>query len=194
MHGLPPALPLDTFLIRPGHPDGRAPRGHARRALHADETAVSEVIGYILVFAIVSMILLLSMIAFNKVAADARVNVISLRAQSVGTRVASLIVEASLAAEQEGTTTSVRFLADLPSDLEGVGYTVYLEPAGGGHVERVRVNAPAVAVDVTSPIFSADAPPTFSICATSAVGGRIYVAFNIDTYPTQNCLFLEAAP
>ncbi|MES2153998.1 MAG: hypothetical protein V4510_02595 [bacterium] len=181
---------------RSGPPRGR---GQPRGALADDETAVSEIIGYILVFAIVAVLLILGMLAFNKAQNDARRNVIDLRAQSAATRVSSLVVEASLLAETQGTTTAMRFLAPLPEDLEGFSYTVAIEPAANGNVERVHVVVAGAAVDVTAPIFSASAPLTVDICpgptgtGTSARGGHISIAFNVDTYPTQSCLFVEPA-
>lgn len=184
---------------RPEHPDGylEGARPSRRAILRDDESGVSEVIGYILVFGIISILLVLGMLAFNEAAEDARNNVIDLRAQSAGTRVADLLVETSLILERHGVTTSLRIQADLPTDFEGAGYLVYLEPAGGGHEERIRVVVPSVSVEVTAPLFSADAPTTFSICGgapgTFVDGGRINVAFNIGAYPTDNCLFLEAA-
>ncbi len=174
-----------------------APQGVSARYAN-DERAISEIIGYILVFAIISILLVLAMVAFNKLQNDAHDNVTELRAKSAGTRVASLVSKVSLLAESQASTIAVRFVADLPADLEGYDYVVYLEPAGDGHVERVRVNVPAIDLDVTAPLFSADAPSTLSICGgssgTSAYGGRVMIAFNVDAYANQSCLFLEAAP
>lgn len=194
--------PVASDLTLPRQVAGPHPWHASRRArprtLGNDDAAVSEVIGFLVTFAIISLVLMLSMMAFAKASADARTNAIDLRAQSVGTRVANLAITAALTAEQHGAGTAVRFLADLPQQLEGEQYRIYLEPAAPGQVERVRVQVPSVGIEVISPLFSADASPTLFICGgasgTSAAGGRLYISFNTGSYPTQNCLFIEAAP
>lgn len=181
----------------PPHVAGAHGRRASRPGLPQDDRAVSEVIGFLVTFAIISVVLVLAMLAFAKASSDAKTNAIDLRAQSVGTRVANLAITAALTAEQHGAGTAVRFLADLPQQLEGESYVIYLEPAVAGQVERVRVRVPSVNVEVISPLFSADASPTLSLCGasgTSSAGGAVYISFNTGSYATQNCLFLEAAP
>lgn len=108
------------------------PAAHRRpqRALSSDERAVSDVIGYILVFGILSAILVMSMLAFNVAQGAAKSRAIELRAESGAARVAGVVVQSALLAEQQGTSNlAVSYRIDLPDDLEGAAYTVVLEPA-----------------------------------------------------------------
>jgi hypothetical protein len=160
---------------------------------------VSEVIGQILIFAILSIILVLSMIAFNKAQLGARDRVVGLRAESAATRVAGIVVQGALIAEQQGTTAQVRFLVDLPPQLEDLDYTVKLVPAAGGLPARIDVTVPAVKITQAAALFSADAATStagFDICASTVGGGHINVRF--DTRPAgcagthTAALFLES--
>jgi hypothetical protein len=157
------------------------PRRPAVR-LRGDGAGVSEVLGHILIFGIVSMLLVSSMLAFNIAQVGARDRVVGLRAESAATRVAGVVVQASIVQERQSTTASataqVRFLVDLPQQLEGLAYTVALVPTAGGVAAHVGVTVPSDNVAVTAALFSADAPAGIGVCSSSVPGGAVYVAFD----------------
>ena len=97
------------------------------RSFLRDENAVSEVLGYILSFAILSAVLLVSMLAFNSARAQAEDRVRGIEASSVAHRIAAAIVEvqAFVDGRASGTTTNeIRLILDLPESFENHGYTI----------------------------------------------------------------------
>lgn len=190
-------------------------RHHApRRVLRGDSEGVSEVIGYLLVFGILSMVLVLSMSAFSAGQESAEQRAIQLRAESAAARVAGVVVQTAVLWEKQHTATSdvaVAYLVDLPQQFEGADYVIRLEPkvpAGCTTActapDQVRVLVPSVQVDVTAPIFAASAPASLAICDpagaatyTEASGGILYVRINAPSgQPAPACgansLFLES--
>lgn len=189
------------------------------RDLRGDSEGAAEVVGYLLVFGILSIVLVLSMSAFTVAQETARSRVVSLRAESAAARVAGVVVQTALLAEQQGTSAAVAYRVDLPQQLEGLDYTVSIEPKSPAgcttactNPDRVRVRVPAVNVDVKAPVFSAAAASTVDICPTAGQsnagqtpGGHINVRFHgtgaapVSPTPavragcTTNQLFLEAA-
>lgn len=168
---------------------------------------MSEVIGQILVFGIVSILLVLSMLAFNQAQLGARDRVVELSAQSAATRVAGIVVQTSLIAEQHGVATTVTFLVDLPQRLEGLDYRVSLNVTAPAHVD-VTIPSLQGSPLVTAALFSADAsgggaaPTQFDLCPGSVSGGRLHVRFDARALAPGGCptgthtyaLFLESTP
>src|SRR5688572_11993673 len=141
-------------------PRGRAARAgpRARSCLGADAQAVSEVIGFILIFGIISAIMVLGMLAFQSAADDAKERVTELHGQGAADRVAALVVEAALFAESHGSDARFAYLVDLPEELEGDPYTVLLDAAA----QTVQVDT---GVDVLeAQLFQAGGSPTVKIC------------------------------
>jgi len=169
-----------------------------------------------LIFGILSVLLILSMIAFNVAQSGAKARVVDLRADSAATRVAGIIVQTSLIAERQGKTSTVTFLVDLPQNLEGLTYQVKLLPysasacpetptVAGPCPAHVTVSVPATLQTQTAALFSADAAATttgFDLCTSTVAGGRVNV--RLDARPatlpagcpagTNPILFLESAP
>ncbi|MEA3144258.1 MAG: hypothetical protein QOG31_1582 [Thermoplasmata archaeon] len=168
--------------------------------LRGDRAGVSEVLGHVLIFGIVSMLLVSSMLAFNIAQQGARDRVVQLRAESAATRVAGVVVQASIVQERQSTTpgaiATVRFLVDLEQQLEGLSYTVALEAASGPTAARVHVTVPSNKVDVTAALFSADAPAGIGVCGSSVPGGHLYVAFDKQSAcsATVPYLYVKSAP
>lgn len=155
-----------------------------RRALRGDGQGVSEVIGYLLVFGILSIVLVLSMAAFATGQEAAQARAVQLRAESAAARVAGVVVQAAILAEQQGTSAALAYGVDLPEQFEGRDYTVRLE----GRVppncttncitpDLVRVKVPSLSINVTAPVFSVSAPANIAICTTTeeVPGGPLYV-------------------
>jgi hypothetical protein len=175
------------------------------RALPGDEQGVQDVIGFILVFGILSVILVLTMLAFNVAQGAAKSRAVELRAESAATRIAGVIVQSAIAAEQQGSGLVVAYRIDLPPDLEGFNYTVYLEPAGasgshcttGSYPDQVCITIPGVRQKVTEPVFSAGQSTNVKLCASRSAGGDVRVRFDAKpvgcSVSTSTALFLEAA-
>jgi hypothetical protein len=158
--------------------------------LRGDSAGVSEVIGYLLVFGILSMVLVLSMSAFSIGQEAAQSRAVQLRAESAAARVAGVVVQTAILAEQQGTSAAIAYLVDLPQDLEGAAYTVSLEAAAGTAPDLVRVQVPAFEIDVTAPVFSVSAPAILFICTTEVPGGPLYVRiYGADAVPTAGSPF-----
>lgn len=201
-------------------PTSASPSPHERAGRMAgkapDERAVSEVVGYLLVFGILAVVLVLSMVAFNILNERAQTSVVHLEAESAAQRVASSAVNAALFAEtHDAATSTYEHPLDLPTDLEGHAYTVYLEAANTGSAdpddcipcpspptctrpEQVRVCIPDLNDEepITAPLFSAGASTSFDICASQASGGPLIVRFgDVDgVAPFSYCVYLEALP
>lgn len=160
--------------------------------LRRDDGAVSEVVGFLLVFAILSMILILSMVAFNEIQDRAEAAVVAVEAESVAQRVASAVVNAALFAERHGSTDATYLQPlELPEDLEGHAYVVYLDPVAGSTPAQVRVVISALDLEASAPLFSADASTDVALCATTATGGRVQVQLGAVPAPcTGNGIFL----
>ena len=164
------------------------------RSVAGDERAVSEVLGFLLIFLILSIVLVLSMLAFNELHDRAESSVVELRAQSVAQRVAASAVDAALFAETHAPATSTYLHPiELPDQLEGHSYRVHLDASPS---EQVRVEVASLGVSVTAPLFSAGASTAFGVCATSAGGGTLEVHFGPrpagSSSPDLHCVFLKA--
>lgn len=171
-------MPAST---RPSSPEPARSR-RPRRALRGDREGVTEVVGYLLVFGILSVVLVLSLSAFTVAQEAARGRVVELRAESAAARVAGVVVQVALLAEQQGSGTVVAFSVDLPGQLEGRDYRVHLDeklPAACTTActrpDQVRVVVPAYGLEVTTPVFSAGASPSVTLCPTEVGGGAILV-------------------
>lgn len=168
----------------PRWPSRPALRSRPRRDLRGDSEGVSEVIGYILVFGILSMILLLSMLAFNVAQEAARDRAVELRAESAAARVAGVAVKAAVLAEQESASDpTLHYVVDLPDNLEGMSYRVRIDPGVPNQnppdPDLIRIEVPALDLEVTAPLFSASAPANIHICDSTVAGGSIQVRFAI---------------
>lgn len=163
-------------------PSRPGPGSGPRRTFAGDSSGVSEVVGFLLTFGILSIMLVMAMYAFGVAAEGAEERAVALHAESAATRVAGVVVEVAVLAEQQGPNDpSVVFVVELPDGLEGFAYAVHLEPASGADPDRLRVTVPALGIDVSAPIFSAAAPSNVNICSTTVEGGRIAVLYDDPT-------------
>lgn len=95
----------------------------ARRCFRREDGAVSEVVGFVLSFALSAIFLLIAMNTFW-VAKDNTDNVVTaVELKTIANRVASRIVEASLVA-QEFPNATLNMTVPLPQDLNGRPYFV----------------------------------------------------------------------
>ena len=167
----------------------RSPRDQDGRG---GESAVSEVVGFLLIFFILSMVLVLSMFAFREIQSRAESAVVAVEAESVAQRVASAVVNAALFAERHGSADATYLHPlDLPDLLEGHTYVVHLDPATGATPAQVRVVIADLNLEAAATLFSADASTSVALCSTDAVGGRVLVRLGAVPSPcTGNGIFL----
>jgi hypothetical protein len=165
---------------------------------------VAEVIGYLLVFGILSLVLVMSMTAFGVAQEGAKERVVQLRAESAAARVAGVVVQASILAEKQGTGSAVAYFVDLPGQLEGLDYTISLENKTATRPDQVRIDVPGPRLSLTSPVFAAGASTSVDLCPVTAAGGPLYVRYGAPAggaHPvpaacsggTQSKIFLEVA-
>ena len=174
----------------------RPPTG-PRRTLRGDSSGVSEVIGFLLTFGILSFMLVMSMVAFGAAAEGAQARAVALHAQSAATRVAGVIVEAAVLAEQQGAAEpSLAYSVELPESLEGHEYVIRLETTGDASPcdedgtassDQVCVHVPSLDVSARAPLFAAAAPTSVDICDSAVAGGSIVVLYDD---PAQNNQYL----
>lgn len=177
-------------------------RSEAPKRLIRDEAGVSEVVGYIIMFGILSMITVISMLTFNDAQASTQDRVVELRADSAAARVAGAVVTAALFAEDnEGNDANFTREIELQQLLDGRAYTVALLPDDGTDPDRIEVDVAAIGYTATAPLFSAGATPQVTICAGQGAveGGVIAVRYATQAgkdpggvCPAQS-IFLEAA-
>jgi type II secretory pathway pseudopilin PulG len=184
---MPPSTP-EADLLAASAASQRRRSGGRKPTLLADRQAVSEVLGFMLIFGIISMILVISMLAFTNAQADAKDRVVGLQAKAAADRVASLVIEASLFAERQGPDSEFSYLADLPERLEGESYSVRLTSAG-----EVVVDVDT-GEEVTAQLLQAGGGSAAAVCAGPAVaGGPLFVRFgdHDQNAVTTHCIFLE---
>ena len=93
----------------------------------SNSEAVSEVVGQILIFGILSTVLILSLLGFNVAREGATEQVVEVRGESVAQRIAGVVVDAALFAEtNEAAALRLALPMDLPDDLEGQSYLIDL--------------------------------------------------------------------
>lgn len=146
-----------------------------------DDLGVSEVIGFLLIFAILSMVLVSSLYAFGKAQEATTERVVGLHADSIAQRIASVVVEASLFAETTQTDAKYEAIVDMPQQLEGRDFKVALDSAGSG---SVLVTVPALDISVTAPLFEAGGSAGL-ICDVEIDGGPMRVLY------ASSCISLE---
>lgn len=100
----------------------------ARPQARSDDDAVSEVIGFLLTFAIISFILLVSMLAFNNAQQRAEGRLIEIQGASAAQRVAAGAVDLALFVSEHPYNVSIAI--DLPTELQGISYSVLLCQTG----------------------------------------------------------------
>lgn len=102
--------------------------------LAAADEGVSEVVGFLLTFGIISAILVVAMLGFNDAQQRAEVRLIEIQGSSAAQRVASAAVELALFASEQNEDPAVEVMAavaiDLPAELQGISYTVNLCQTG----------------------------------------------------------------
>jgi len=164
-----------------------------RRDLRRDESAVNEIVGQIIAFGIVSVVFVLSMIAFAAAQQGTQDRVLQLQSDSAAARVAGMVVQAGLVYESQGPSAHVKLRVDLPSDLQGRSYEVALVPAAPAVPASLQLTVPSRVLTSTAPLFAVDAPTGLVLCGTTVHGGPVDVRYDDTPHPGAPCLYLESA-
>src|SRR5688572_8560861 len=106
------------------------------------DDAISEIVGFVMIFAIIGSITLVAMLAFGQQRQDVDQRIVELRAASVAERVAVVVADVGRAVDAtSGELTRFEREVDLPPSLEGSGYTVRLLQVSGDW--RIQVSSSA---------------------------------------------------
>lgn len=177
----------------------------ARQRARSDEEGVSEVIGFLLTFAIISFILLVSMLAFNDAQQRAENRLIEIQGASAAQRVAAAAVDLALFVSDHPYETSVAI--DLPTELQGIGYKVHLcsdlpdpqtntcsdlDHNGDDYCEKNAcpyVKTSSFRGDAQFQSTFLLAGETFCSTQNSAGGGTVHLVY----FPTLDCIGLQDA-
>lgn len=100
----------------------------ARRFLRRDDKAVTEVIGYVLSFALSAMFLLIALNVFHAARGNTEHVVTGVELKAIADKVASDVVDMGLVA-QEFPNATLETSIDIPQTLTGRLYTVKATPA-----------------------------------------------------------------
>ncbi len=162
------ALPVASKSNRTPTPTASPP---ARLFHRASDAAVSEVIGQILMFGILSMVLILSLLGFNAAKQGAEDRVAELEADSAAQRVAGVYISASLFSEQNSANSlDYQRLVDLPDRIQQRDYTISIQS------ESLTLSIPTAQVTVTTSLLSAGAAPELVVCnQANFAGGPLLV-------------------
>ncbi len=148
-------------------------RSTFRPSFAADVRAVSEVVGQVLIFGILSIALVGALLGFNVAKENATERVIELRADATAQVIELRVREAlDLVIMHQATGTdefNYTFTIDLDDELEGYGFVVNLD------ADRVQVNVTALPYTATATIHERSST-LYEICdGTELSGGPITV-------------------
>jgi hypothetical protein len=106
----------------------------SRRVFRRDDQAVTEVVGYILTFALSAIILLISVQSFTVARQNSDGVVTAVELKAIASRVATRVIEAGLVS-QEFPNSTFTMVINIPQELNGHEYTVVVDS------EKVTVTA-----------------------------------------------------
>jgi hypothetical protein len=144
------------------HASGPNSPSEPRRARQDD--AVSEVIGHLLMLAIITALAAVAVVSFTAAQEQAEARAGAIEAQSAAKRVAAMAVEMALWAEAYGgDDAAMRFAVPVEERLAGHPATVALHPL------ETRISVPATAASGSARLFSAGTPAGLVVCDTGPV-------------------------
>lgn len=91
-----------------------------------DDWGVSEVVGFLLTFGIISAILLVAMLGFNNAQQRAETRLVEIQGSSAAQRVASAAIDMALFVQDNPGAGQTSVALDLPAELQGISYSVLL--------------------------------------------------------------------
>lgn len=140
------------------------------RPWRSDDRAVSEVIGQVLIFGILSIVLVSTLIGFGVAKDGATERSIEIRAENIAQTAAIRINEAAFFADQydadSDVNVSYNHVWNLASDIEGHGFTLDVQ------TDRVEVFVPRLGLNATSPLSARiDSFDGVEVCDTDPLPG-----------------------
>lgn len=170
----------------------------SRPTLARDDAGVSEVVGFLLTFGIISMILVTAMIGFGSAQQRSYERVAEAQASSIAQRVSGVLVDAALFLEGTDCSSLARLslLLEVPATVANRGFLVQLNDTAGTVVVSTGLTTPQSASLFGAAKDSACAPGGDTrprLCPVSssydaANGGNLYVVFD------GSCLGVANAP
>jgi hypothetical protein len=134
-----------------------------RRSLHQDDRAISEVLGFILSFALSAIFLMIALSSFYAARNNTDGIVAASELRSVADRVATRIVEAGLVG-QEFPNATINLTLNIPQDLNGHPYQIVAKKTG------IWVNASDATYSSMASVFKVDAVSGVDVCGTAYSG------------------------
>jgi hypothetical protein len=147
------------------------------------EAGASEVIGAVLVFAILAIVLIGSMLALRSIQGDAERTTARAQADQVAVEVAAAVSRA--AAAQEAGADAAHTILDLPRDFGAHGYTVALD----GATQTVIVRVAGLGIEAHQPLIGAGAT---GVCDSAVSGGALRVELGAASPCGGTKIFLES--
>ncbi len=140
---------------------------------HSDD-AVTEVVGQILIFGILSVVLTMSLVSFNVAKHSAEERILASTADAYAQQVADLVIDtAVMTAQFQGSDIDVQAIVDLPDVIQNRPYTVDLDQ-----------DAVVFVVDRTTtrqaPLFAAHSVGTVHVCDQSPFVGETMALWVVD--------------
>lgn len=147
-------------------------------AADAHDEAVSEVLGQILMFGILSMVLVLSLMTFNLAKDEAQERAVDTTAGSLAQRISSLVIDTAIFAESfEESDVSLQSTVELPEFIENHSYTIEVDGS------QVTVTVAGTGAVATSSLFAAGSGD-IHICDQDAIhGGPVTIFIVQDEVP-----------
>lgn len=180
------SAPRASSRRRDGVRERERPRA-PRRAFARDGDAVSEVVGSILMFGIVSMLFTTSLLGFVAAKEAAQTRVIQLQAESVAQRVAGVVVAAALFHEEHpGAGPDMNFtrFLQLQDQIEGRDYSVDLAN------DTVTVNVTGLSISVKAPLLSANQTAGLTVCDQDPFHPGTILRVRVSTDRPSDCYWI----
>lgn len=139
----------------------------------ADDRGVSEVVGFILSFALSAVFLMISLTSFYAAKSNTEAVVSAVELRAIADRVASRVVEAGLMG-QEFPNATYNVTVAIPTDLNGVPYYVDATPAA------IHVNSTTEETRATASTLRLDAVTGFQVSGRAySSNGHVVVTYSL---------------
>lgn len=137
------------------------------------DDAVSEIVGFILTFALSAVFLIISLQSFHAAQENSDAVVTAVELKAIADRVAGRVVEAGLVASEFPNAT-VRLTENLPKDLNGHPYVVEATP------EAIVVKAQDIGLTATATTFKLDAVAGLRVSGTAPSSAeRVVITYEL---------------
>lgn len=143
------------------------PRSSCKPPLRIDDRAVSEVVGQLMIFLILSVSLVGALVGFSVAKDSATERAIEVQGQSIAQSIAGRIVDAAIFSEKhdpaEGVSYDYNYTIDVGSHIEGRAFTIDVDP------DSVTVTVPSLGIEAEGALFGVDEAVGVEVCDTQAM-------------------------